>query len=84
MECKNIGGCPFFNCCEELKQNTSVQGFMVLYCKGAKMSECIRLRLGGKFGKGVVPPNMMPNGMAVPGTAKDGWSDEAKNFRSVL
>jgi hypothetical protein len=84
MECKNLAQCPFFNCCDELQKNTSVAGFMTLYCKGDKMSSCVRLRLSDQFGKQVIPKNMMPNGLPVPGTNCDGWSPEALDYRTVL
>lgn len=79
--CKNLNGCAFVNCCNEYDKANSVQGFMNIYCKGSKMNDCVRLKLCEKYGKQVVPKNMMPNGYPLPGTNKDSWSSEALTFK---
>lgn len=44
------------------------------------MNECVRFKLSSKFGKGVVPANMMPNGYPLPGTTKEDWSEQAQMY----
>ncbi|MBS7526071.1 hypothetical protein KHM83_05245 [Fusibacter paucivorans] len=83
-ECKNLAGCSFVNCCEEYKKTTGVNGFINMYCRGARMEECVRLRLCDTVGKQVVPKNMMPNGYPLPGTTKEGWSKEAVSPKQYL
>lgn len=84
MDCKNLAGCAFVGCCEQYSSSTSVQGFVNMYCKGSRMSECVRLRLSEKCGKLVVPKNMMPNGYPLPGTTKEGWSSESINYNQYI
>jgi hypothetical protein len=84
MECANLEKCSFVIACNELDKGMAAQGFITQYCKGKKMESCIRKRLCDKFGKSVVPKNMMPNGAALSGTDKKDWSDEALNYRKVL
>lgn len=84
MECKNLEKCAFVGCCAEFSKNTSVQGFITMYCRGAKMQGCVRLQLSEKFGKGAVPRNMMPNGYPLPGTNRDGWPDEALHYHQHI
>lgn len=82
--CENLEKCPFVAYCNQHDAETSAKGFIHMYCKGAKMDNCIRLRLCHKFSRDVVPKNMMPNGFPLSGTSKDGWSEQALNFRIVL
>lgn len=84
MECKNYANCSFVGCCQAANKATSVEGFVNMYCKGSRMSDCVRLKISSKYGKENVPKNMMPNGYPMPGTTKDGWSDIAKNFSSYI
>lgn len=76
-ECKNLSSCGFVKCCEEFEKEASVNGFIQMYCKGKRMGECVRLRLCDKYGKVVVPKNMMPNGYPLPGTSKEDWPEQA-------
>jgi hypothetical protein len=82
-ECKNLTTCGFIKCCEEFHKENSVNGFINMYCKGDKQSECVRLKLCTKYSKEIVPKNMMPNGYPLPGTTKEGWSNEALNLRNL-
>ncbi len=83
-ECVNLAACPFVKYCNEHDAETSVKGFITMYCKGDRKDSCIRLKLCTQFSKAVVPKTMMPNGLPLPGTNKDDWSEEAKNYRRVL
>lgn len=80
MECKNLTNCAFIHCCKTYDKDKSVNGFVKMYCKGTRMNECVRFKLSSKFGKGVVPANMMPNGYPLPGTTKEGWSEQAQMY----
>lgn len=84
MECPNLSGCGFMQCCNSMGKNTAVNGFITTYCKGSKMDGCIRKKLAAKFGKEVVPKNMMPNGFPMPDTDRTGWSKEAINYKSYI
>ena len=84
MECKNLSTCNFVKCCEESQLSTSAHGFINMYCKGNRMKDCVRLRLCEKFGKQVVPKNMMPNGSPLPSSTKEGWSIEALNYLKLI
>lgn len=84
MECKNFAACSFVGCCKEYHKETSVEGFVNIYCRGNRMNDCVRLKISSKYGKENVPKNMMPNGYPLPGTKKDDWSDVAKNFSSYI
>lgn len=82
--CENLSGCPFVAFCNKTDKSSSVNGFINMYCKGSRMDTCIRLRLCHQFDRTIVPKNMMPNGLPLPGTGKDDWSDQAINFRRLL
>ena len=84
MECIYLETCPFVKHCNENNAETSAQGFIHLYCKGNKLNDCVRKRLCEKFSREIVPKNMMPNGLPISGTAKEGWSEEAQNYRKLL
>jgi len=83
-ECVNLAGCPFVKFCEANDNVTSVKGFILMYCKGDKQSSCVRKQLCEKFGKQVVPVDMMPNGFPLPGSTKENWSEQALDFRNAL
>lgn len=83
-DCANLAGCPFVKYCNDNDAGMSVKGFVKMYCQSDKQTSCVRLRLCEKFSKSVVPKNMMPNGLSLPGTKKDDWSDEAKNYRKLI
>lgn len=82
--CKNLSGCSFVNCCEQYSKSQSVNGFINMYCKGNRMGDCVRLKICDQLGKVLVPKNMMPNGLPLPGTGKDEWADEAVNYRKHI
>jgi hypothetical protein len=84
-DCKNLAGCPFVKFCNDNPEKChAVNGFILMYCKGNRMESCVRKGLCEKFGKEVVPVNMMPNGYPLPGSKKDGWSKEAMNYQTLL
>lgn len=83
-ECPLLSRCPFVKYCEDNDAVMSVKGFTSLYCKSEKQDECIRKRLSDTFNITVVPMTMMPNGLPLPGSIKENWSDEALNYRSLL
>jgi hypothetical protein len=62
-QCEHLEKCGFFKKYQETK-NLACRGFINLYCKGPKMSECKRLEYRNKNG---VPPSddMMPNGQII-------------------
>ena len=62
-ECKLLSTCGFFKKYKPTK-DLACKGFILLYCKGAKMNECKRKEYREKHG---VPPNddMMPNGATI-------------------
>jgi len=84
MSCKKLEGCAFFQKCEELGKDTAANGFKSMYCLGSKIEECTRYRLSNKFGKDVVPENMMPNGYPIAGTTTDGWNEKAANYNKHI
>jgi hypothetical protein len=84
MECEFLEKCSFVAACNEMHKENAAKGFIASFCKGPKMEQCIRKQLCLKFGKSVVPKNMMPNGAALSGTDKNDWSDEALNYRKAL
>lgn len=83
-DCQYLVTCPFVKHCTENEQTTSVNGFIAMYCKNERQTSCIRRRLCEKFGREVVPKNMMPNGLPLPNTDRNLWSNEAANYRSLL
>ncbi len=83
-ECQNLSGCSFVNCCKEYSKADSVQGFINLYCKGNKMTQCVRRKIAMQIGKEHVPKNMMPNGLPLPGTSREDWTEQAIHFRSYI
>lgn len=84
MDCPNLAACPFVKYCKENNATTSVNGFILMYCQGERQSACVRKQLCEKFGKQVVPKDMMPNGLPLPGSVKEGWSEEALDYRNKL
>lgn len=60
VECSNLEKCGFVKKYKETK-SLAVKGFINMYCKSEKQSECIRKQY--KQEHGTLPPdNMMPNG----------------------
>lgn len=84
MECTNLNGCGFIECCNQRGKSVALTGFINTYCKGEKLDSCVRKKLATKFGKQVVPKNMMPNGYPLSETDKKGWSEEALNFQKYI
>lgn len=83
-DCPNLAACPFVKYCEEHDATMSVKGFITMYCRGERQEECIRKQLCDKFGRQVVPVQMMPNGYPRPGSKRDDWSEQALHFRDYL
>jgi len=83
-ECIYLATCPFVKYCNENNATTAVKGFIALYCKGEKIDKCIRKQLCEKFSRSVVPPDMIPNGLPLPGKTRANWSEQALNFRKLL
>ena len=84
MQCANFEKCPFVKYCDEVGKQTAVAGFITMYCKGDRMSSCVRLKLCSAFSREVVPKNMMPNGFPISGTSRDGWDERAINYRHYV
>jgi len=84
IDCPNLVACPFVKYCNENDASSSVNGFINMYCRGERQPTCIRKRLCDKYGKAVVPRNMMPNGYPLPSTVKEGWSPEAMDYKKLL
>jgi len=86
VECNRLTACPFFNADESDPTVASAKrGLMILYCKGDKKDSCVRLAIVNKFGgPTLVPKNMMPNGLALPGTDESGWDGEVIKFKREL
>ena len=83
-DCVNLEKCPFVKYCEENDAGMSVRGFIHMYCRGDRQDQCIRKNLCDAFGRAVVPVDMMPNGLPLPGHKKDGWSEQALNHKVLL
>ncbi|MEA1975671.1 MAG: hypothetical protein U9N10_09050 [Bacillota bacterium] len=84
MICERLDTCPFVKCCSAYEKSTAAKGFINIYCKSKKMEQCVRKILSNKFGPGIVPKNMMPNGSPIPKTSTDDWCDKALNYRKYL
>jgi len=85
VECDKLATCPFFNGDESDPDVASAKrGLMILYCKGNKVDSCLRLAILGEFGGDFVPENMMPNGMALPGTDESEWDEAVVIFKRNL
>ena len=62
-ECELIGKCGFFKKYQETK-DLACKGFLRMYCRGEKMSQCKRREYRDK--NGTPPPDeMMPNGQII-------------------
>lgn len=83
-ECENLSKCSFVSCCDEYHKSTAAKGFIAMYCKGSRMEQCVRLRLCNKFGKEIVPKNMMPNGAPLPETTTNDWDIKAQKHHTYL
>jgi hypothetical protein len=79
-ECSNLSTCSFVKYFESNKGNDlALRGFIKTYCKGAKQDDCKRKKISKALGGPLnVPPNMMPNGLALSGTNTEKWSKEVK------
>lgn len=84
MDCPNLSECGFIECCNQKGKSAAVNGFINTYCKGEKMGACVRKKLALKFGKQVVPKNMMPNGFPMPETDKHEWSEQALYYQKYI
>lgn len=84
MVCEKLNTCDFVNCCSEFKKSIVAKGFIHMYCESEKMSECVRKNLSAKYGKEIVPKNMMPNGAALPSTSTSDWDEKALHYRKYL
>jgi hypothetical protein len=65
MDCENIEKCGFFKKYQETK-NLACQGFLGMYCKGARQGECQRKAYRAAH-NAPPPDDMMPNGGIVTG-----------------
>ncbi len=83
-ECEKLANCSFVSCCDAYDKSTAAKGFVSMYCRGNRMNDCIRKKLSAKFGKDLVPKNMMPNGAPLPGTDTNAWHEHAKHYRHYL
>ena len=83
-ECPTINSCSFANSCMKTDPDNSVKELLNLYCKGDQHNDCVRKMLTDTFNVTVVPNSMMPNGLPLPGTFKENWSEEALNYRSYF
>jgi len=76
-ECENLATCAFF---KKYQSDPSIQialkGFVSRYCKGEEQHNCVRKKVSKALGgPDKVPINMMPNGMPLNGTTREGWPD---------
>lgn len=80
MDCEKLKGCTFFKIPLASKERElAFLGFVRMYCKGDLKEKCVRRMVGRTLGgPGVVPENMMPNGMPLVGTRDSIWSPEVK------
>lgn len=83
-ECEKLANCSFVSCCDAYDKSTAAKGFVSMYCRGNRMNDCIRKKLSAKYGKDLVPKNMMPNGAPLPGTDTSTWDEHAKHYRHYL
>jgi len=83
-ECPKLKFCEFFKYAKADSEEGSLNGFITRYCLTGMQENCIRNILSSKYQKEVVPSNMMPNGLPLPGTKKDGWDEKAKNYRNYI
>ncbi|MFX0065915.1 MAG: hypothetical protein ACFFC7_27405 [Candidatus Hermodarchaeota archaeon] len=79
-DCTNLANCNFFKSYEkDESKKTALQGLARKYCQGDKQDRCIRKIISRELGdSSKVPPNMLPNGYALPGTDKSMWSTEVR------
>jgi hypothetical protein len=78
VECHNLATCIFVKYYETSKgNNLALKGFISTYCKGKEQDKCKRKKVSKALGGPMhVPPNMMPNGMALAGTNTAQWPKE--------
>ena len=85
MGCHRLAICPFFNLEEtEEELSSAKQGLVALYCEGEKKESCVRLAILHEFGSEFVPKNMMPNGLAFPGSDDSEWEQDVIKFKRDL
>jgi len=85
MECERLAACPFFKVSESDPDVASAKrGLIEMYCRGDKQDSCVRLAMFHKFGSPLVPKNMMPNGMPLPGTNESEWDVKVVKFKRDL
>jgi hypothetical protein len=85
MECERLVACPFFKVDESDPTLASAKrGLAAMYCRGDKMEKCVRLAISHEFGGPLVPQNMMPNGMPLPGTTEAKWDTKVIKFKRDL
>jgi len=83
-ECEKLNKCSFVQCCDAYSKSTAARGFINMYCRGSRMDACVRKKLSTKFGREIVPKNMMPNGSPLPQTSSADWDTKAKNYFKYL
>lgn len=76
MSCERAEKCGFLAYCEETGKKSAAKGFATMFCEGDKSEDCKRLKVCHELGADKVPKNMLPTGMPISGTTKDGWSDK--------
>jgi hypothetical protein len=84
MICEKLYFCSFVECCSAFDKSMAAKDLIDIYCKGKKMEECVRKRLNKRFGIGIVPKNMMPNGTPLPETSKNNWDERALNYKKYI
>ena len=83
--CAQLAGCPFTKAIEDdEKLKLAMNGFIKMYCQGAKQGECKRKLVGKSLGgQSKVPMNLMPGGLPLPNTANDDWPVEVKVLLNI-
>ncbi|MCW4028820.1 MAG: hypothetical protein NWE92_04145 [Candidatus Bathyarchaeota archaeon] len=75
--CEKFSTCVFVARYEaDVEKQFALWGFIRLFCLGEKRRECALLKIAESLGADKVPANMMPNGLPLSGTTRDGWALE--------
>ena len=82
--CPKEQECAFMQCDEKYRLLPAIEGYEAKYCNGLDASECIRFKLSDKYGKVIVPSNMMPNGLPLPGTHRRDWTTTALQYKRYV
>ncbi len=83
VDCGIMNQCSFFRVygMDESK-SLAIAGFVRIYCRGDRQAQCLRKKVSAALGgPDHVPPNILPNGLAMSGTKTDDWPEEAKEIR---